>query len=210
MEPKTVSKKLLARLPVYLAYLKTLPAETVNISATKLAKALDLGDVLVRKDLAKVSSGGRRKLGYIRADLIRDIEKFLDVNRTTGAIIVGTGKLGLALLDYVGFERSGIQVLAGFDIQPVAQKTADGKPILSMKRLEAFCRCHEVDIGIITVPDDQAQFVCDLLVGCGIHAIWNFAPAPLKVPANVTVQSENLASSLNLLRMQMRERELQH
>ena len=99
MEPPIVSKKLLKRLPVYLHYIKTLPEGTENISATKMAKDLGLGDVMVRKDLAKVSNGGRRKLGYVREDLMGDIEKFLDFNSTTDAIVIGAGKLGQALLD---------------------------------------------------------------------------------------------------------------
>ena len=54
MESTNLSKKLLIRLPIYLNYLKSLPDTVENISATKIAKALDLGDVLVREDLAKV------------------------------------------------------------------------------------------------------------------------------------------------------------
>ena len=206
METIKVSKKLLKRLPVYLHYIKYLSEKTENISATKMAKALNLGDVLVRKDLAKVSDGGRRKLGYNREQLIRDIEAFLDVNSITCAIIIGAGKLGQALMDYQGFEKSGLQILAGFDLNPGGKKTEGGKPIYSMNRLEAFCRQNEISIGIITVPGEHAQEACDKLVACGVTAIWNFAPALLKVPDHVVVQSENLAVSLTALRMQLKRR----
>ena len=40
METNKISKKLLKRLPVYLAHLKSLP-ENSNVSATSIAKALD-------------------------------------------------------------------------------------------------------------------------------------------------------------------------
>jgi len=206
MEAKKVSTKLLRRLPAYLNYIKSLPQHTENISATKLAKALGLGDVLVRKDLAKVSDGGRRKLGYNREDLIRDIEDFLDVNSVTGAVIVGAGKLGQALLDYPGFEKSGLYILAGFDVNPAVKKTEAGKPIYPMSRLESFCHGYDVSIGIITVPGEHAQQVCDQLIACGIDAIWNFSPVHLIVPENVVVQSENLAVSLTALRMQLKRR----
>ena len=105
MEPKKVSKKLLSRLPAYLNYLKALPEHTADISATRIAHDLNLGDVLVRKDLAKVSHGGRRKLGYIRETLIRDIEEYLDMNSATDAIVVGAGKLGQALLECEAYLR---------------------------------------------------------------------------------------------------------
>ena len=44
METAKISKKLLKRLPGYLAHLKSLP-ENTNVSATSMAKALGLGDV---------------------------------------------------------------------------------------------------------------------------------------------------------------------
>lgn len=207
MEPNPVSKKLLKRLPVYLNHLKTLPENLENVSATAIANALGLGDVQVRKDLAKVSHKGRRRTGRSREQLIRDIEEYLDVASTTGTIIVGAGKLGQALLDYGGFEESGLSILAGFDLNPPAEKSETGKPIYPMTRLEAFCRHYDVHIGVITVPAESAQKVCDTLVSCGIRAIWNFAPVHLKVPDHVVVQSENLAVSLTSLRLQIQPRE---
>jgi len=203
VETVKISKKLLKRLPVYLAHLKSLPANS-NVSATSMAKALGLGDVQVRKDLAKVSAAGRRRTGRDRERLIQDIEEYLDFAAETGTIIVGAGKLGRALLDYIGFEESGLNVMAGFDVQPCADRSEIGKPIYPMSRLESFCRHYDVHIGIITVPAESAQRVCDTLVTCGITAIWNFAPVHLKVPEYVVVQSENLAVSLTALRMQMK------
>lgn len=203
METVKISKKLLKRLPVYLAHLKALPANS-NVSATSMAKALGLGDVQVRKDLAKVSEAGRRRTGRDRERLIQDIEEYLDFAAKTGTIIVGAGKLGRALLDYTGFEESGLNVMAGFDVQPCADHSEIGKPIYPMSRLESFCRHYDVHIGIIAVPAESAQRVCDTLVTCGISAIWNFAPVHLKVPEHVVVQSENLAVSLTALRMQMK------
>ena len=207
MEEKKVSKRLLGRLPLYLSYIKNLPPEVENISATKMAKGLGLGDVMVRKDLAKVSDGGRRKLGYVRKDLMLDIENFLDVNRTTDAIVVGAGKLGQALLDYSGFEATGLNILAGFDLHVPRKRTGSGKNVYPMTKLPQFCTENHVHIAIVTVPAESAQSVCDELVSCGVRAIWNFAPVHLVVPDNVVVQSENLAVSLTTLRMHLKNAE---
>lgn len=205
MENKEISKALLKRLPLYLQYIKALPENTENVSATKMAKALGMGDVLVRKDLAKISGDdGMRKLGRAKEALIRDISAFLEVNRTTCAVLVGSGKLGRALMDYEGFDNDGLHILAGFDIEPIAPETDGGKPIYSMSRLESFCKSHEVSIGIITVPADNAQEVCNKLVACDIKGIWNFSPKHLTVPDGVIVQSEHLESSLSALRIQMK------
>lgn len=203
MEPNKLSRKLMHRLPIYLNYLKNLPAHSENISATVMAKALGLGEVQVRKDLAKIAHTGRRRIGRNRELLIQDIEAYLDSAADTGTILVGAGKLGQALLDYSGFEEFGLNVMAGFDILPGKKQSDSGKPIYPMSRLESFCKCYDVHIGIITVPADSAQAVCDTLVSCGIKAIWNFSPVYLKVPEHISVQSENLAISLSSLRLQL-------
>lgn len=204
MERKEISKAVLKRLPGYLAYLKKLNDEaSPYISATALANALGMGEVQVRKDLAMVSEGGRPKVGYLREGLIDDIEQFLGYDNTTDAVLIGAGKLGQALCGYSGFDDYGLNILAAFDVAPVAEKTDEGKPIYHLSQLESFCKTNKVLMGIITVPGKYAQEVCDQLIGCGIKAIWNFAPTHLDVPANILVQNENMATSLAVLSMHL-------
>ena len=204
MEKKEISKSVLKRLPGYLSYLKSISDDTMPyISATALANALGMGEVQVRKDLAMVSDGGRPKIGYLRESLIEDISQFLGYDNTTDAILVGAGKLGQALLGYSGFEAYGLNILAAFDVKPFADQTAEGQPLYSIAQMDSFCRTNKVLMGIITVPAQFAQQVCDQLVACGIKAIWNFAPIHLDVPANILVQNENMATSLAVLSMHL-------
>jgi redox-sensing transcriptional repressor len=63
-----------------------------------------------------------------------------------------------------------------------------------------------IHIGIITVPADRAQVVCDQLVAGGVLAIWNFAPVHLTVPDNILVQNENMAASLAILSKHLKDR----
>ena len=204
MEQKKVSKSVLKRLPGYLAYLKSMPENSPpHISATALANALGMGEVQVRKDLAMVSDGGRPKIGYLRESLIDDIEQFLGYDNTTDAVIIGAGKLGQALLAYRGFEAYGLNILAAFDRSPKLERTEEGKPIYPIRKLESFCRTHKVLMGIICVPAEAAQEVCDSLIDCGIKAVWNFAPIHLDVPPNILVQNENMATSLAVLSMHL-------
>lgn len=204
MERKDVSKSVLKRLPVYLSYLRSLPENgTPYISATALANALGMGEVQVRKDLALVSDGGRPKIGYFRESLIEDINQFLGYDNTTDAILIGAGKLGQALLGYGGFEAYGLNILAAFDVNPAPVTPQGGKPILPMEDLESFCRANQILMGIITVPVEYAQQVCDRMIACGIKAIWNFAPVHLDVPTNILVQHENMATSLAVLSMHL-------
>ena len=197
-----IPKATLGRLPQYLEYLKSLPEARRTISATAIAKALSLGDVQVRKDLAAVSGAGKPKIGYETDHLITDIERHLGYERLTNAVLVGAGKLGRALLDYDGFEEFGVKIVAGFDCNEIALKNGT-KDILPIKDMGEYCRAHDVKLGIITVGQGSAQDVCDRLVECGIEAIWNFAPASLKVPGGVLLRQENLALSLAYLNNQI-------
>ena len=208
---KKISKSVLKRLPTYLAHLKSIQdSDSPYISATALANALGMGEVQVRKDLAMVSDGGRPKIGYPREMLITDIEQFLGYDNTTDAILIGAGKLGQALLCYKGFDEYGLNILAGFDRHPETKQSDNGKPIYHLDQLESFCRSNKVLMGIITVPQEAAQTVCDMLIKCGIKAIWSFAPGHLEVPEGVMVHNENMATSLAVLSVhlqaQMREK----
>ena len=205
---KEISRATLKRLPTYLSYLKALPSEaSANISATALAAGLHMGEVQVRKDLALVSDGGRPKIGYNREHLIADIENFLGYGNSNDAVLIGAGKLGRALLGYGGFAEYGLNIVAAFDANDTLIGTTNGgKPIMHLSRLGEVCQRYKIKIGIITVPAEYAQGVCDLLIENGILAIWNFAPKHLNVPDGILVQNENMAASLALLCKHLNER----
>ena len=202
MNGYSIPKATLGRLPQYLEYLRSLPEIRRTISATAIAKALSLGDVQVRKDLASVCGAGKPKIGYETDKLITDIESHLGSERLTNAVLVGAGKLGRALLDYDGFENFGVKIVAGFDCNETVL-TKGTKDILPIRDIEVYCREHDVKLGIITVGQGSAQDVCDKLVESGIKAIWNFAPVTLKVPNGVLLKQENLALSLAYLKGQI-------
>ena len=202
MNGYSIPKATLGRLPQYLEYLRSLPEIRRTISATAIAKALSLGDVQVRKDLASVCGAGKPKIGYETDKLITDIESHLGYERLTNAVLVGAGKLGRALLDYDGFENFGVKIVAGFDCNETVL-TKGTKDILPIRDIEVYCREHDVKLGIITVGQGSAQDVCDKLVKSGIKAIWNFAQVTLKVPNGVLLKQENLALSLAYLNNQI-------
>ena len=207
MAAKDISRSTVKRLPTYLSYLKSIPADgPTHISATALAAALGMGEVQVRKDLALVSAGGRPKIGYLREGLIRDLEEFLGYGNTNDAVLVGAGKLGQALLGYGGFAEYGLNIVAAFDADETRAGTeSSGKPIYHVSELADFCKSRSIRIGIITVPAEFAQRVCDQLIAGGIQAIWNFAPKHLDVPEHILVQTENMAASLALLSQHLSE-----
>ena len=204
MNTRSVSKATLGRLPDYLRYLKSLDSGAGdNISAAAIARALRFGDVQVRKDLGAVSGAGKPRVGYNTRELIANLEDALGLNNRRSAVLVGAGRLGRALMDFEGFSEYGVEVAAAFDIADMSAATESGKPILPMTHFEAFLSQRHVDIGIITVPQEAAQQVCDRMLACGILAIWSFAPGKLKVPEGVIIQQEDLALSLANLNRRM-------
>jgi redox-sensing transcriptional repressor len=199
-----ISKSTLQRLPLYLNYLKSVREKYVNISATIIAEALKLNDVQVRKDLASVSSSGKPKVGYVTEDLISELENFLGYNTVNNAIIVGAGKLGKALMGYSGFKEYGLNILMAFDSDNSVVN--EKEMIMPIDRLSELCKKMNIKIGIITVPAQHAQAVCDLLVESGVLAIWNFAPVHLRVPDGILVQNENMAAALAVLSNHLTEK----
>lgn len=192
-----VSKATLGRIPRYLDLLKEMSPEKVPyISATTISKELSLGEIQVRKDLARVSGAGRPRLGYATDELIEKLQDCLGHNKITSAVLVGAGKLGKALLQYGGFENYGVKITAAFDLNEQIIDYGSKTKILPMNQFESFCKENGVRLGIITVGEGSAQEVCDKMVKSGITAIWNFAPCKLHVPPTVLLQNENLALSL--------------
>ncbi len=199
----------LQRLPYYLHYLKAARRRgEKTVSASAMAAELRLGDVLVRKDLALVSSvSGKPKTGYSVEELIRDVEICLGYDNTMDAVLVGVGSLGRALLGNGEFRRYGLNIVTAFDIdEAVIGNVYHGKKVLAIDELAPLCKRMHIHIGIIAVPADFAQNVADKLVACGVRAIWNFALVKLNVPSGVLVQDENLAASLAILSQHLRDR----
>ena len=204
MSSSSVTKATLGRVPHYLKFLKELPDDGFEyISATHIARELELGEVQVRKDLNAISGAGKPKLGYVTEELIQKLEDCLGCNRMTSAVLVGAGKLGKALLDYSGFEKFGVKIIAAFDSNETVLSLSGKIEILPINQFEQFCKEHNVKLGIITVGEGSTQTVCEQMVSSGIEAIWNFAPCKLKVPKGTLVQNENLALSLAHLNNQL-------
>ncbi len=201
-EEADVSKATLSRMPAYLRYLKEESVKGVEyVASAAIAKDMAVSAVLVRKDLALVSSvAGRPRLGFEVNGLIADIEKFLGYDNVSDALVVGVGGLGRAFLGYEGFKNYGLNIVAGFDVDPRLIGTEiSQKPVLSMDALSAFVQQRNINIGIITVPKRAAQEVCDRMIEAGLKAIWNFASVKLNVPNGVIVRYEDLAASLAML-----------
>ncbi|TVR29819.1 MAG: redox-sensing transcriptional repressor Rex [Spirochaetaceae bacterium] len=191
----------LRRLPAYCQVLRRLAGRGLKqVSCTRIGRELGFDPTQVRKDLALAGAVGRPKVGYCTEELYRTLENFLGWNNVEEAVLVGVGHLGTALLGYTPFDRYGVRIVAAFDSDPEKLGPhAHGVQVFPQTRLPELLRRMKLRIGILTVPAEAAQSVCDLMTANGVIAIWNFAPIALSVPANVIVQNEDLFATLGVL-----------
>ena len=198
----TISVQALRRMPQYLFFLRQLAEQGHEyVSSARVADSFGLTEIQVRKDFAAVASvPGKPKAGFLVQDLINGMETSLGFRNTKDAVLVGVGSLGSALMNYRGFKQYGLHIIAAFDNHPerIGREIA-GKTVLSAESITSICQRLQVKIGIISVPDLQAQHVCDQLVAGGVKALWNFTSVQLSIPDGVLVQNENLAASLAIL-----------
>ena len=157
----------LQRLPIYLNYLKSLPAERTYVSSGLIAEALCMGEVLVRKDLAYTSAVGRPRVGYVTKELISALEDFLCCNGSRRAVIAGAGALGKAILGYGGFKNYGIEIVAAFDSNPSkVGKDIAGRPVYNIADAENALKELNAELAVLCVPAAYAQEVADLIIKC--------------------------------------------
>lgn len=196
----------LERLYLYYSYVESLPPEISWVSSQMLGEALGISPDLVRKDMTYCDIKGKPRQGYPVQELKSYLRKLLKLDEEVKSVIVGAGRLGSALANYDGLRKNNMRVLALFDVDlEKVGKSLGNLPILPLEDLEGFVKKNHVQCGVITVPAHSAQQVCDLLVNAGIRAIWNFAPAALRVPHHVHLRNENIVQGFVLLRIRMLE-----
>ena len=111
------------------------------------------------------------------------------------AFIIGAGNLGTALAKYDNFRNCGLNIVALFDNdKKKIGKPVNGVLVLDIARLPNLARKFNVDLAILTLPEQYAQFITNEIVRAGIKHIWNFTAAELIVPDDVNVKNESLAA----------------
>jgi redox-sensing transcriptional repressor len=198
VKSEKISDAVVRRMPVYLRYLNELQRRDVTtVSSQELGQNLDLNPAQIRKDLAYFGDFGRKGIGYDVAYLIEKIRQILNLDKEISVALVGAGNLGQALSNYNMYLKDNMKIVAVFDI---AAAKIGGKInnliVQPIEELSETVKDLNIRIGIITVPDFEAQRVADQLVEAGIEAILNFAPIILKVPADVRIHAADFTTDL--------------
>lgn len=198
---KSIPRATALRLPIYHRYLRFLQnSGKKRVSSTELSEAVKVDSATIRRDFSYFGALGKRGYGYDVDYLIDFFTRILNQDRLTSVGLVGVGNLGNALLNYNFRKNNNIRIGAGFDINPEIVGTIhSGVPIYSMDEIEQQVEAQQIEIMIVTVPQEDAQDVVDRLVKAGVKGIMNFTPLRFQVPESVVVQNVDLTNELQTL-----------
>lgn len=199
---RPISDACVARLSLYVRELTRLHRQQTGfVSSRRLAQHLGITAAQVRRDLSYFGQFGTSGRGYEVQRLQATLSRILGIRgRVWNVALVGVGNLGSALLAYRGFQDRGFLFRAIIDADPrKVGHEVQGLAIAPVEALGELVRHHEIHIGIITVPSEAAQAVCNELIEGGVRAIVNFAPAHLEVPPSVHLRTIDLAIELEAL-----------
>lgn len=198
---RRIPEATVARLPVYLHALVALRDQDVEtVSSDRLAEASGVNSAKLRKDLSFLGSYGTRGVGYSVTELVDEISATLGLDTERSVVIVGIGNLGRALASYGGFSERGFRIAALVDADERKVGTdVGGREVESIAQLASIVVDRGVSIAVLATPAAAAQEVADELVGAGVTAILNFAPAHLAAPPEVTVRKVDLSTELQIL-----------
>ncbi len=192
-----VSKRNISRLSRYRkALFRFRDLGFVKVFSDTLGEAVGVTSAQVRKDFSLFGISGNKRGGYQIEELIDRLQHILGKDQIQDVIVAGVGNIGSALIKYNEFEKEGIRIVAGFDIDPTKIHKKEKVPVYHLEKLSDFVRDNHIKVGILCVPDIAAQEVCDLMVGGGITGILNFAPIRLKRTEEVVINNMNVQMEL--------------
>ena len=191
------SEKIIERLSLYRRILMRLrdDGETVVFSH-QLAVPAGITPAQVRRDIMNLGCNDTPRSGYRIKELLTGITEVFDTPQSQRAILVGIGRLGLALLAHFSGRWRWLHIHAAFDSDPAKSSgVISGCHCYPVDQLAVVVREWNIGIGIITVPANAAQSVADQMCAAGVTGLLNFTSVRLNVPRSVFVENVDLTAS---------------
>ncbi len=207
METK-INRGIVLRLAKYLRVLHKLKSlGFVKVFSNNLGDAIGVTPAVVRKDFSTINIPGNKRGGYNIDVIIEEVEKVLGKEDRQQVVIIGCGKIGQALMNYSEFEREGIEVVAGFDVNPEVVNQDARIPVYPLDEFTAFTENRDIRVAILAVPDTAATEVFEMVTQAGIPGVLNFTAVELKCskcdyencPVRCVVQNVNIGLEIENL-----------
>lgn len=195
---KNLPHKTVERLSQYRrTLLLTLSKEKTHVFSHEIALMLHITPVQVRRDLMLIGYSGNLRKGYDIKELIELIGRIIDSDKGQRVAVIGLGNLGKAMISYFKGKRTKLSIIAAFDVNPEKiNRVYDGVACYHISQLADVIRQHNISIGIIAVPAEEAPEIAEVLVLAGVKGILNFTPKPLNVPPYVYLEEYDMITSL--------------
>lgn len=195
------SEPTLRRLPWYLAYVSLLRSRNIEyVSSTSISKDINVDASQIAKDLSALGIKGKTRIGYEVKALELALREFLGFSCSHNAVMIGVGSLGSALIADTGLERFGLNIVAGFDINPaVVGTTIKNVPIFHIDELPSRVAAYRAGIAIVAVPVEVAQQTADRAVDAGVRALWNFTPFRILARPGIVIQNTSIYAHLAVM-----------
>ncbi len=192
-----VPKATLQRYPVYLKALRKLYSKGVTrVMSKELSEYVDIESTTIRRDFSFLGSLGKQGYGYDVQRLIEIFSEELGMSFDEKIIIVGSGNLGKALMNYNRWNYVVGEVVCGFDLYPekVGKTPIPVYPLEQLQeKMPAGCR-----IAILCISQNVQETV-DKLIECGIIGLVDFTHEHFQVPKNVSVRPVDVVSMIQEL-----------
>ena len=197
---KTESEATLKRLSHYARCLRMAIANGIDIiTSSSIAEPCGISPASVRKDLAAYGEFGKQGSGYNPEELLGVIEEILGIVSPPPVVLLGTGRLGRALLEG-GIPGTKYRFFAAFDIDNSRTGELIGGITVSPSSQMRMVLNEITDfIGMICVTPGEAQHAVDLLVKNGCRAILSFNVEPLHAPPGVDIRYTDMPFEMDLL-----------
>jgi redox-sensing transcriptional repressor len=171
----------------------------VKVFSDNIADSIGISSSLVRRDFSSFNITGNQKGGYTIDTVLERINCILGKKDVQKVIIIGVGRIGEALINYSGFQKEGIEIVAGFDIDNTKIAESRHVPILPITELDSFVCDNNIKIAILAVPHLAVQHVIEMLKQAGIKGILSFSSINFKSGYDLTINNINIEHELENL-----------
>ncbi|MDU0423094.1 redox-sensing transcriptional repressor Rex [Staphylococcus haemolyticus] len=196
-----IPRATLKRLPLYYRFVNRLKSKGIDrVNSKAISEALNIESATIRRDFSYFGELGKKGYGYNIDSLLEFFKTALSDSDNIHIALVGVGNLGRALLTYNFSIHDEMTITEAFDIDEQIVGTEIGDvSVHHMNDLKKVLNAQNINVVILTTPEEAAQRVANQLVEADIQGILNFTPARIEVPNTVQVHHIDLGIELQSL-----------
>jgi redox-sensing transcriptional repressor len=203
---KAIPPKTLHRLILYRNVLARMKGKGKEVTFSgELALLCGNRSDQVRRDLMAIAPRARAMKGYRIEALHGALDARLKAGPAARVAMVGVGRMGSALAENLSRHKNEFLLRWVFDRDPrKIGSVFGGRPCIDIARLASCLEEDPVELGVIAIDGEQAQEICELLVGSGARAIINMSSQPVRVPRGVHLEVLNMSLIFQKLAFHLR------